>query len=369
MTLASILAVFDRYTHPLDTEVIPLLSAFGRICARSVSADRQMPPFDISALDGYAVYGKGPSFVVKEVLEPFGPLADPAEEGDAYFVPTGGRLPPASRFVAREHVREGNRTILTETEDDEARVVKAGDWVRRGAKLVTRGDCLTPSAMALLALSGLNTLTVYRRPTVAIIATGSELKQGRLVDSNRFLLAGLIQRDGGNPCQLHTADDTENDILRVLAGTGCVDIVVLTGGTSKGKRDVTKEAVRQWGGVFRLESPLILPGKTMAFGRKGKTVFYILPGNPKPVRSLYELFVKRGLFRLAGRRFDEVAYLVSLPEIIEKPADMVTATPVLIEAGTSTIREMHPPEPNGFVVLDEGTSCARPGEKVKVIQV
>jgi molybdopterin molybdotransferase len=369
MTLARILAVVDRYTHPLGTEVIPLLSAFGRICARSVLADREVPPFDISALDGYAVCGQGPSFAVKEAIEPFGPLRDLTEEGTAFFVPTGGRLPSASRFVAREHVREADRTIVVETEKDETRVVKAGDWLRLGAELVTRGDCVSPSTMALLALSGFTEVTVYRKPAVAIITTGSELKQGRLIESNRFLLAGLVQGDGGDPCELHTADDTEDDIRRVLAGMGHVDIVVLTGGTSRGKRDVTKEAIKQLGGVFHLESPPILPGKTMAFGTMGGTVFYVLPGNPKSVRSLYELFVKRGLFRLAGRRYSGAEYLISLPEIIEKPPDMVTVTPVLIQTETSVIREMYPLEPNGFVVLDEGISAARPGQNVKVIQV
>jgi molybdopterin molybdotransferase len=369
MTLARIFAVVDRYTHPLDTEVIPLLSAFGRICARSVSADKEMPPFDISALDGYAVCGRGPSFVVKGEMEPLGPLPGLTKEGTACFVPTGGRLPSASRFVAREHVRETDRAIVVETEKDETRVVKAGDWLRQGVKLVTRGDCVSPSAMALLALSGFSAVTVYRKPAAAIITTGSELKQGKLVDSNRFLLAGLIQRDGGDPGQLNTADDTEDDILRALSEMGRVDIVVLTGGTSKGKRDVTKEAIKQWGGVFHLESPPILPGKTMAFGRRGATAFYILPGNPKSVRSLYELFVKRGLFRLAGRRYNGVERFMSVPEIIEKPADMVTATPVLVETETSVIREMYPLEPNGFVVLDEGASTVRPGELVKVILV
>jgi molybdopterin molybdotransferase len=369
VTLASILSVVDRYTHPLDTEVIPLLSALGRVSARSVSADREMPPFDISSLDGYAVYGQGTSFAVKDVLEPFGPLPDPAEEGEAFFVPTGGRLPPASRFVAREHVQERDRRIFVETGKDETKMVKAGDWLRRGAKLVTKGDCLSPSAMAVLALSGLSTVTVYQKPAVGIITTGSELKQGRLVDSNRFLLAGLVQRDGGNPCQLCTADDTEDGVLCALAGMGRVDIVVLTGGSSKGIRDVTKEAIKQWGGVFHLESPPISPGKTMAFGRRGGTAFYVLPGNPKSVRSLYELFVKRGLFRLAGRHYNPIEHFISLPETIEKPADIVTATPVLVETATSVIREMHSLEPNGFVVLDEGVTCARPGEKVKVIQV
>jgi molybdopterin molybdotransferase len=367
MMLSNLWAVFDRHTHSLEPEVVPLLSAFGRVSARSLSADREMPPFDVSALDGYSVSGEGPLFAVEEALEPFSSPPERLEKGKALFIPTGGRLPAGLRFVAREHVVERACEILVKTGADETRVVKAGDWLKRGTGLLAKGGCITPSAMALLALTGINTVTVFRRPTVAVITTGSELKQGRLVDSNRFLLAGLVQRDGGVPSELHVADDTVEDILHILSLMGRVDLVILTGGTSKGRRDVTKPAIRQWGGRFYLESPPVLPGKTMAFARKGGTAVYILPGNPNAVRSVYELFVKRSLFRLSGRRYRERSYTLPLPRGIEKPAGFITATPVRVATEPAAIEEMHPREPNGFVVLEEDTPYLPPGEKVKVI--
>lgn len=367
MTLSDLWAIVDRHTHPLKTEVVPLLSAFERVSARSLSADKEMPPFDVSALDGYALSGEGPSFQAEEALEPFRLPPDRIEKGKALFVPTGGRLPPGLRFVAREHVVETGHEIVVETESDDTKVVKAGDWLKRGTKLLSKGDSITPSAMALLALAGINAVAVYRKPTVAVITTGSELKQGRLIDSNRFLLAGLVQRDGGDPCELHVADDTEEDILQVLAAMGPVDLVILTGGTSKGRKDVTKSAIAQWGGTFYLDSPPILPGKTMAFARKGGTAFYVLPGNPRAVRSVYELFVKRGLYRLSGRQYRERSYMLPLPEGIEKPAGFVTATPVQVASEPFIIREMRAPEPNGFVLLEDDTPYLPPGKKVKVI--
>jgi molybdopterin molybdotransferase len=367
MTISDIWAIIDRHTHPLDGEVIPLISTFGRVSVRSLSTDKEMPPFDVSALDGYALNGEGPSFVIEEVLEPFSRIRRRPKAGGAFFVPTGGRLPPASRFVAREHVREEGRTIVVKTKMDETRVVKKGDWLKQGTLLIDGGESITPSAMALLALAGIETVTVHRRPTVAVITTGGELKQGRLIDSNRFLLTGLIHRDGGDLRGCHTADDTEEDILHILSVMGPVDLLILTGGTSKGRMDVTKPAMKRWGGTFCLESPPVLPGKTMAFGRKGDTVFYILPGNPGAVRNVYELFVKRSLFRLAGRSSRQEECALPLIEAIEKPQGFVTATPVLIKTETSTIQEMRPREPNGFVVLEEDTRSLQPGQRVRVI--
>jgi molybdopterin-guanine dinucleotide biosynthesis adapter protein len=261
MTISDIWALIHRHTHPLDGEVVPLISTFGRVSVRSLSTDKEMPPFDLSALDGYALNGEGPSFVIEEVLEPFSPVSGRPEEGGAFFVPTGGRLPPATRFVAREHVREEGRTIVVKTKMDETRVVKKGDWLKRGTRLLDRGESITPSAMALLALAGIKTVTVHRRPTVAVITTGGELKQGRLIDSNRFLLTGLIHRDGGDLRGCYTADDTEEDILHILSAMGPVDLVILTGGTSKGKMDVTKPAIRRWGRD-------LLPGVSPCASRK-----------------------------------------------------------------------------------------------------
>ncbi len=303
--MTNIMDVIDRHIPRPSEETIPLLDALGRVSARSLIARRPMPPFDVSALDGYAVRGAGTDFRTRGSLEPLGETPLPLKEGEAVFVPTGGRFPRGSRFAAREHVAEKADAIRVETEADERKVVTRGDWLKKGRRLIDRGDVIGPAAMGLLALGGHEALRVFRKPAVALIATGSELKKGGGTDSNKFLLAGLVQRDGGSIAGLHTVDDDEEEIRRAMRESPGARLFILTGGTAKGKKDLTKQAVRRMRFRFLLDSPPIQPGKTMAFGRKGPQLFFILPGNPKAVESLYELFVKRALLGMAGRPFQE----------------------------------------------------------------
>lgn len=367
MTLSEVWEQIDLHTKPVGTETIPLDSAFGRICARSVSAPSDMPPFDISALDGYAINGKGPSFSVEGILEPFQEPPGRIEEEKAFFIPTGGRLPLVGRFVTRESAREDGNTIEVETPGDERRVVKAGDWLKKGAEVIAGGVPIDPATMASLSLAGHKTVEVYRRPAVAVVTTGNELKQGRLVDSNRFLLTGLVQRDGGVLREFHVADDTDEEIFTVLSALGQIDLLILTGGTSQGRKDLTKEAVKRWGGIFYVESPAISPGKTMALGKRDRTTFCILPGNPKAVRTVYEVFVKRALFRLEARMHTLREWNLPSPERLKKLEGVTAITSALLETTVSGLRELHPHEPDAFVLMEGDAGDLREGEKVRVI--
>ncbi|OPY62570.1 MAG: Molybdopterin molybdenumtransferase [Syntrophorhabdaceae bacterium PtaU1.Bin034] len=307
MSVTDIFGLIDRRVRPLGTEVIPLIACPGRVSARAINAPRDLPPFDVSALDGYAVKGEGSTFRITAVLEPFGRSTSPGR-GEAVFVPTGGRVPSHTRFVMREHVLEKTNEIVLQTEADERKATKKGDWLRKGTLLVDRGEVISPSAMALLAMAGHDALHVFRRPAVAIITTGNEVKEGRIANSNTFLLAGLVQRDGGELMGFELADDEEEEIRGLVDRfSSSADLLILTGGTSRGRKDLTKQAIKRCGGRFYLESPPITPGKTMAFGKKDGAFFHILPGNPTVIETLYDLFVKRTLFRLSGRAFKREA--------------------------------------------------------------
>lgn len=369
MTLFDILDTIDRQIPRGSEETVPLLDALGRVAARSLSAPRHMPPFDISALDGYAVRGAGTNFRLRGSLEPHDQTPLPFKEGEAVFVPTGGRFPRASRFAAREHVSEKAGCIKVEAEADERKVVRSGDWLKKGQRLINRGDVVSPAAMGLLALGGHGALRVLKKPAVALITTGSELKKGSITDSNKFLLAGLVQRDGGSITSLHTVDDDEEQIRHAVVESAGARLFILTGGTSKGKKDLTKQAIRRLRFRFHLDSPPILPGKTMAFGRKGPQLFFILPGNPRAVQSLYELFVKRALLGMAGRPVQRTEYTLPLSAPVKKPAGIAMVIPVRICAHPAKIEEMYPSAPDGFVVLEEGVEKLAAGEEVRVLRV
>jgi molybdopterin molybdotransferase len=369
MTLFDILDIIEGQVPRGQEETIPLVDALGRVGARSLSARRNVPPFDISALDGYAVMGAGTDFRLMGSLEPHGETPLALKEGEAVFVPTGGRFPRRSRFAAREHVREEADCVKVKAAPDERKTVKSGDWLKKGQPLIGRGDVVSPVSMGLLALGGHGTLRVFKKPPVALIMTGSELKKGDLIDSNKYLLAGLVGRDGGSVVALHTVDDDEAQIRRAITESAGARLFILTGGTSKGKKDLTKQAVRRMGFRFPLDSPPILPGKTMAFARKGPRLVFILPGNPRAVQSLYELYVKRAVLGMAGRPLQRREYSLPLSAPLSTPAGVAMVIPVRICAGPEKIGEMYPSAPDGFIVLEEGTAELASGELVRVIEV
>ncbi len=368
MNFDEIVRAMEKQVRSVGREAVETMKALGRISARDVFSRKDMPPFDVSALDGYAVKGAGRDFRVKGTAEPMSSGRTRLRKGEALFVSTGAPFPPDTRFVAREHVTERQGRIETGTETDERKVVTKGAWLKKGERLTGRGEAVTPPAMALLALAGHRSLQVFKKPAVSIVTTGSELKKGRMIDSNRFLLAGLAQRDGGEVTRVETADDREEDIRETITGMSSADLLILTGGTSKGKKDLTKEALRNAGGRFYVESPSILPGKTMAFGKRGRTCFFVLPGNPQALQTLYELFVKRILFLLSGRgRQEDRTYRLPLPRDVEKPPNMTEILPVRLRFAPVAIEEMYPENPDAFAVLAEGSSLVLAGREVEVL--
>ncbi len=145
------------------------------------------------------------------------------------------------------------------------------------------------------------------------------------------------------------------------------DLLILTGGTSRGKKDLTRQAMMRSGGRVLLDAPPVVPGKSMTFGRKGITPFFILPGNPMATRTLYEVFVSKGLRAMAGRTARRSRTL-RLPADIDKPGEMITLVPVRIKHRQTAIAEMYPAEPNGFIVLEQGPEHVSAGAMVRVLE-
>ena len=145
-------------------------------------------------------------------------------------------------------------------------------------------------------------------------------------------------------------------------------LLILTGGTSQGKKDLTREAMRRCGARILLDAPPVIPGKTMAFGRKGSTPFFILPGNPKAIRTLYEVFVKRCLHIIAGREPLGKEQKVPLPEAFRKPGGVISLVPVLLGHREEAVARMYPAEPNGFIVLEGKQDLIPAGTLVKVLE-
>lgn len=367
--LHEIIRTIERHSRRVEVEEVALLDAVGRIAARTLKTRRNAPLFDISALDGYAVKGDGPHFRVAAELEPASASRVRIREGEAIFVPTGAPIPPGTRFLPREAVTEQGPAVTAHGEADGRKIWQKGLWLPKGATLVEQGLANTPQAIERLAMAGYAALPVFRKPRVAVLATGNELVRGTSTDSNRYLLGALATRDGADVSGLAVAPDDVSEIAALIAKlSGTADLLLITGGTAKGKKDLTSAALCSAGARVLLKDLPISPGKTMIFAKREGLPIFSLPGNPRPLLALYTVFVRPCLFRLAGRRTLSSGWeRLALPETLEVGEGSARIIPARLLRGGPAISALYVDTPDGFVVVEGQTKALRKGDHVEVV--
>jgi len=310
----------------LQTETSPLLSSLGRVLAESVVADRDQPPFDRSTRDGFAVRSAeaatGPLRVVGQIragerwtgLNEAGSTLEP---GCAIEIMTGAPVPPGADAVAMiEHVEVAGNSIRLSAERvlrSGENIVPQGSEARAGDAVLAVGTEIEAAEIALAAACGCASLTVFRRPRVAIIATGDELvdldatpNEQQIRNSNSYGLAALVARAGGEADRLPIAPDRRDDLERLIAEARNSDLLLLSGGVSMGKYDLVEEVLASMGAEFFFTGVRMQPGKPVVFGRlpasggRREQYFFGLPGNPVSTQVTFHCFVEPLLRAMAG---------------------------------------------------------------------
>ena len=294
------------------TETVPLLEADGRVIAECVAADRDYPPFDRSARDGFAVRAAdlpGELRIAGEVRagETFGGRMS---AGQAVEIMTGAPLPEgADSVVMIEHVTVSDGRVNT------ARTLKPGENVtargseaRLGETLLEPGRRLGFAEIALLATVGRSRVAVFAKPRVAIIATGDEIvevdeqpREYQIRNSNAQSLAVQVARAGGCPRLLPIARDTYEATREIVEQGLRDDLVLLSGGVSAGKYDVVERVLADFGAEFFFDRVLIQPGQPLVFGRAQGKLFFGLPGNPASTMVTFEVFARAAVEALGGQ--------------------------------------------------------------------
>jgi len=303
---------------PLPAEWVSLDDALGRTLADDVTAQRTLPPWDNSAMDGYAVRSAdlaGPPPVRLVVAETVYAGATPKREvqpGTCARIMTGAPLPAgADAVVIRERTRPvpdggADQVDILEAVEPGHFVRPRGEDAREGQVLLLRGTPLGIPELGLLWAQGRLSAPVPRSPRVAILSTGDELcradeqPQGRIVDTNAPSLALAVRRAGGLPTLLGIAHDTRDSVAAALARLDGFDVVLTSAGVSVGERDYVKEVLAALGVELHFWRVALKPGKPLVVGRRGKTLFFGLPGNPTSSLVTFELFVRPALRRLLG---------------------------------------------------------------------
>ncbi len=302
-------------TRPLPAEEVPLLEALGRATAAEIVSPEAVPSFDNSAMDGYAVRGAelaGGRREFKVVVEiPAGRwVGEEVGAGEAAKIMTGAPLPPGVDTVVQVELTEqhGETLVVTEAVRPGVNVRRAAEDVAVGDILFPRGVRLGPAEIGLLASVSCQKVPVARRPRVAILATGSELRlpgqplgPGQIRNSNSFTAYGQVLAAGGEPVLLGIARDDLDETRRLLAAALEHDVVITSGGVSVGEFDFVKQVQDELGVERRFWGVATKPGKPLAFGTRGDTLVFGVPGNPVAAMVSFEMYVRPALLALQGR--------------------------------------------------------------------
>ncbi len=396
-----------RYFQPGPAERVPLLQALGRVTAAPIAADISVPPFANSAMDGYAVLGADVQSatpdapvtlrIVAEV--PAGGMTDlPVTPGTAIRIMTGAPMPPqADTVVPFEETDEGQADALHaaglvrifKRVPTGASVRAAGEDVQAGAVVVPTGTLVRAAEIGVLATVGAAQVAVYRRPKVAILATGDELVDvgerpgpGQIRNANGYSNAAQVLAAGGEPLQLPIARDTERELMtRLDEGLQWgAELFLTSGGVSVGDYDVVKKVLMQRGQMefWRVK---MKPGKPVAFGVIDGVPLLGLPGNPVSAMVGFELFGRPALLKMQGRtgwsrptleatftgtlsdRADRRQYV----RVRVQQRDGIWLAHLTGEQGSGVLTSMM--YADGLMIVPEGMTLVEPGTRLPVMML
>ncbi|HZP97739.1 MAG TPA: gephyrin-like molybdotransferase Glp [Candidatus Limnocylindria bacterium] len=377
---------------PLETVEVPLLDALGAVLAEEAVADRDVPPFRNSAMDGYAVRGAQTAGARLRVVGAVTAGAMPQAAvgpGEALRIMTGAPMPEGADTVVRVEDTDNGVETVTITRDTPAgiSVRQAAEDLRRGETILTRGTLLRPAEIGVLASIGRSRVHVVRRPNVAVLSTGDELVDigevpgpGQIRDANRYSIAAAVRATGCAAFELGIARDAAEDLRHALGNAAFGDVAVTSGGVSVGDHDHVKPVVDSMG-QMDFWSIAIRPGRPLAFGelrtKRGAVPIFGLPGNPVSALLTFELFVRPALLKMAGRtKLHRPRAKARLVDRVEKPTGLRMFARGIYDREQGTVRSTGPQGSgilrsmslaNCLIDIPEAPAAAEPGETVSVI--
>jgi len=303
----------------LGREKVAIIDALARVAGEDVYAAYDIPGAANSAMDGYAVRYRdtaGASFqnpvslkIVEHIPAGHVPLKK-IRKGEASRIMTGGLIPAGADTVIRqEDTKNAGDGVLILTEIVAGKDIRfAGEDVKKGELVIPQGFFIKPAVIGMLAALGRTQIKVYRRPRVAIIATGDELvaitrkpPAGKIINSNSYALAAQVLSCGGIPLMRGIARDRKKDLQKVFkSATANADLIISSGGVSVGDFDFVKTVMKEAGNSLHFWRVAMKPGKPLAFGEIEGVPVLGLPGNPVSTMVSFEQFVRPCLLKMQG---------------------------------------------------------------------
>jgi molybdopterin molybdotransferase len=318
ISVAEAIQIVRQQAGVLPAEQVELQNALGRVLAQDVVADSDLPPFNRSQMDGYAVRAEDAGSAPVR-LKIAGESAagrgwhKPLEEGQAIRIMTGAPVPEGADSVQQveltHELKDGTVVELLESVESGKSIVQRGSEIKEGETVLSAGTTINAAMMAVLAAFGYAKVEVFRRPRVGVLATGSELVavdqkpgQDQIRDSNNYSIGAYAELAGAVVERLPLTGDESSALQKQIreAAERC-DLIVTSGGVSMGVYDVTKPALRELDAQIFFERVALRPGKPTVFARlPNGTLVFGLPGNPVSVSVTFNLFARAALLAMQG---------------------------------------------------------------------
>ena len=312
ISISEALKIIERETHPLKAETIDLEKSVGRVLAQTVKADMDLPPFNRSQMDGFAVKSKDTKNAPVNLKIIGESIAGKCFDGkmkasESVRIMTGARLPEGADAVQKvEETKEADGCVeITEAVKSGQNVNLLASEIRRGERIFGKGEIVTEQMIAALASFGYAKIKVFRRPKIAILSTGSEIveisqtpQRDQIRNSNSLMLKVFADRLGDAECLPLVRDDVESLTAAIENALGNYDILVTTGGVSVGDYDFTKPVLRDLDAEIFFERVSLKPGKPTVFAKRKNCLIFGLPGNPVSSAVTFYLFARTAILRM-----------------------------------------------------------------------
>jgi molybdopterin molybdotransferase len=322
LTVEEAVAAVVEHAVVRGSEEVQIARAFGRVLAEDARAAVDLPPFDSSAMDGYAVRSGDTPGELQVVGRSAAGVPAPVAlgDGEAVNISTGAVVPSgADAVIEVERVQEQGDTVAVEQVAEAANIRPRGGDVAAGSIVVEVGTRLGATQIGALAAAGVAHVAAYERPRVAVLSTGSELQPpgaslapGQIYESNSLLLAAQLRTAGIEADVLGAVQDDEAALRAALEHGLEADVLLTSGGVSVGPHDLLKKLFDELGVERVFWGVAVRPGKPLFFGVRGRTLVFGLPGNPVSTLVGFELFVRTALRACEGETGPQPRFLSGL---------------------------------------------------------
>lgn len=369
-------------------EEVQLEQSLNRILAQDVHSSINMPPFNKSAMDGYALSSddRADRFHVVETIAAGDVPSRAIKSGECAKIMTGGMIPKgADRVIKKELTVEEDGFMRILQEEKNRNICSEGEEVKTGDVVLKKKIRIRPAEIGVMASIGVSRVKVYTKPRVGIIATGSELiepgqtlEKGKIFNSNSYSLAAQVEQMGAALHASSAVSDIKEEITHTIEHYFDIcEVLLLSGGVSVGEFDYIPDILRELGVNLRFEKVAVKPGKPTVFGTRGKKMIFGIPGNPVSTFVIFEIFIKPLLNRMMG--------LIQLPnevpgilkgKLLRPKTERTEFVPVHMKNGNIELLTYHGSahihalsQANGLICIPRGIGELPAGGTIRVRQI